>query len=367
MAVVDVEAGRRAVAARLAGLRDAWLSIVQVGVSAALAFLIAREVIGHATPFFAPIAAVLTLGLSVGQRGRRAAELAIGVALGIGVADLLVLVIGTGTWQLALIVSLAMAAGALTGGGILLINQAAVSAVLVATLPMTGDFSGARFIDALIGSGVALLANALLPSHPLRMVRREIEPLLDELAEIFGELAGALERRDHEAARHALARGRDSEPAIAAVRSSLTAASETTWLAPPRRSSRGHVSELSSSAVPIDYALRNSRVLARNVLRAIDLSEAVPLSAIRSLSGLEDATRAVNGFLWDPSRREEAERTAIAAARLATAALDDTTNLSVSAIVSQVRSIAVDLLRVVGLSDERAMQVVREVPGGSGS
>ena len=115
--MVDAQASRRAAAARLAGLRDAWLSIVQVGVSAALAFLIAREVVGHATPFFAPIAAVLTLGLSVGQRGRRAAELAIGVALGIGVADLLVLAIGTGTWQLALIVSLAMAAGALTGGG----------------------------------------------------------------------------------------------------------------------------------------------------------------------------------------------------------------------------------------------------------
>ncbi len=347
---------------RLQELRGNWLSIVQVGISAAIAFLIAKQVVGHATPFFAPIAAVLTLGLSVGQRGRRAIELAIGVALGIGVADLLVLAIGTGTWQLAVIVSLAMAAGALTGGGVLLVNQAAVSAVLVATLPTTAGFSGARFIDALIGSSVALLANALAPSHPLRMVRREIEPLLEELAEIFEQLAGALERRDRDAAESALARGRSSEDAISSVRSSLSAAAETTRLAPPRRGSRGFVSDLSSSAVPIDYALRNSRVLARNVLRALDLHEATPLSAIRSLAQLGAATREVNRFLWDASHREEAERAAVRAAQLATAALEDTTNLSVSAIVSQVRSIAVDLLRVTGVSDADAIEAVRRAP-----
>jgi len=350
------------IADRFADLRGNWLSIVQVGVSAAVAFLIAREVVGHTTPFFAPIAAVLTLGLSVGQRGRRAVELAIGVALGIGIADLLVLVIGTGTWQLAVIVSLAMAAGALTGGGVLLVNQAAVSAVLVATLPTTGGFSGARFIDALIGSSVALLANALTPSHPLRMVRREIEPLLEELAEIFEQLAGALERRDRDAAEAALARGRSSEDAISSVRSSLTAAAETTRLAPPRRGARRYVSDLSSSAVPIDYALRNSRVLARNVLRALDLQEATPPSAIRSLAQLGVATREVNRFLWDPSHRDEAEGAAIRAAQLATAALEDTANLSVSAIVSQVRSIAVDLLRVTGVSDADAIEAVRRAP-----
>src|SRR4051812_49961318 len=34
------------------------------------AYLIATQVLGHARPFFAPVAAVITLGLTVAERGR---------------------------------------------------------------------------------------------------------------------------------------------------------------------------------------------------------------------------------------------------------------------------------------------------------
>ena len=68
--------------------------ILQVALSAGVAWLVATEVFGHDQAFFAPISAVIVLGLTVRQRGRRAFELALGVAIGIGIADLIVL--GTG-------------------------------------------------------------------------------------------------------------------------------------------------------------------------------------------------------------------------------------------------------------------------------
>ena len=68
---------------RVERLRLAWRSIFQASVSAALAWLIATKVLGHPTPFFAPVSAIITLGITVGQRGQRAAEVALGVALGI--------------------------------------------------------------------------------------------------------------------------------------------------------------------------------------------------------------------------------------------------------------------------------------------
>ena len=74
--------------------------ILQTAVAASLAWLVATELVGHDQPFFAPISAVVTLGLTVGERRRRAVELAIGVAVGIAIADLLVAPIGTGTWQI---------------------------------------------------------------------------------------------------------------------------------------------------------------------------------------------------------------------------------------------------------------------------
>ena len=56
-----------------------------------IAWLLATEVVGHTTPFFAPVSAIITLGLTQGERGRRAVEVVLGVTLGIAVADLLVI------------------------------------------------------------------------------------------------------------------------------------------------------------------------------------------------------------------------------------------------------------------------------------
>src|SRR4051795_13611627 len=101
---------RTSMRTRFDRLRVAWRSIVPASVAATGAYLIATEVVGHSQPFFAPVSAIITLGITVGQRGRRAFELAIGVAVGIAVADLLVLLVGPGALSLAIIVPLTMGA-----------------------------------------------------------------------------------------------------------------------------------------------------------------------------------------------------------------------------------------------------------------
>ena len=81
----------------------------------------------------------------------------IGVAVGILVADVLVFLIGTGTWQIGVVTALAMGAALLLGGGPLLVSQAATSAVLVSTIQVPEDgISLARFLDALFGGTIAL-------------------------------------------------------------------------------------------------------------------------------------------------------------------------------------------------------------------
>ena len=55
------------------------------------AWFLAHDVVGHPQPFFAPIVAVVCLGTSYGQRLRRVAEVTIGVAIGVFLADLLLL------------------------------------------------------------------------------------------------------------------------------------------------------------------------------------------------------------------------------------------------------------------------------------
>ncbi len=141
--------------------------IVQAALAAGLSWLVAVHIIGHRVPFFAPVAAVVCLGITLGQRLRRAIELIVGVGLGVGVGDLLISAIGTGPWQIALVVALAMSIAVLLDGGAVITVQAAVSAILVATLYLPGDTSGVdRLVDGLIGGATGLLVVGVFPRSP---------------------------------------------------------------------------------------------------------------------------------------------------------------------------------------------------------
>jgi uncharacterized membrane protein YgaE (UPF0421/DUF939 family) len=351
---------RRGVDQRVGALRFALWRILQVCVAAGLAWLIATEVFGHEQPFFAPIAVVLVLGLAIERRGRRAYEVALGVALGIGIADLIVVATGTGAWQLILVVGLAMAAAVLSGGGVLLVNQAAVSAVLVATLatPDVAD-SVNRFVDALIGGSIALAANALTPVDPVRLVRRHLEPLLARLSGTLIDIADGLEHSSKEEMVAALERARSLDPAVREMMIAVEAGLETISLSPIRRRSRGRVDQLAAAAEPIDLMIRNTRVLARAGVRAVDLDEHVPPLATEAIRDLAAAVRSLDQHLGGAPRHSATRAAALKAAASAGAALDETSNLAVSVIIAQVRATATDLLIGLGMSQDEAIEEVR--------
>src|SRR4029079_5695208 len=115
--------GKVSVRSRFARVGAKRWQIAQCAVAAGVAWLIAAELLGHQTPFFAPIAAVVSLGTSYGQRLRRVVEVTLGVAIGVFVGDLIVAQLGSGWWQLTLIVALAMSTAFLLDGGQLFVTQ----------------------------------------------------------------------------------------------------------------------------------------------------------------------------------------------------------------------------------------------------
>jgi uncharacterized membrane protein YgaE (UPF0421/DUF939 family) len=358
------ERSRLSLRDRLERLRTTWLSLVQAALGAGLAWMLAREVVGHPQPFFAPIAAILTLGLAYGERGRRAMQIAGGVTLGIAVADLLVVLIGPGTLQLVVVVLLAMAVAVVLGGQQMVVNQAAVSAVLVVALqPPTVELSFARSLDAAVGCAVALaLSFLVLPTDPLALVRREAEPLLHELAAVLEDVAHALERRDAAAAHAALERARAVDAYEQRLAEALAAGQEAAVAAPPRRRARGRLALYAEAAGQLDLAVRNVRVLARGAIRALDVDDNVPPAVPEALRDLAEAVRELGVVLAGSGGDAEHDptRPAVRAAARATAVLEQTANLSVSVIVGQVRSTAVDLLRSTGMPVEEAQRRVRE-------
>ncbi|BFU42050.1 FUSC family protein [Krasilnikovia sp. MM14-A1004] len=348
-------------------VRQGFFLAVQAGVAAGLAWYLAHDVIGRTNPFFAPIAAVITLASSVGQRVRRTAELVVGVAIGIGVGDAIILLIGTGPWQIGLVVTLAIVVATAVGGGPPLVVQSASSAVLVATLTSTTGVPWTRFVDALVGGAVGLaVMTVLLPLNPLTIVRHAAEPALRSLGDGLRTVAQGLAERDEDRILAVLDELRAAETTFADYAAAAKAARENVAFAPARWRVRGALALYVDGADQVTYALRNVRVLIRRVLTALDDDEPVPAVLPASIELL---AQAVELLQQDWAKGEEpvaARERALRAAAESGRAYGEEVGFSGGVIVAQIRTTVTDLLRATGVEYGEAPRLVRRAAGWHG-
>jgi uncharacterized membrane protein YgaE (UPF0421/DUF939 family) len=328
-------------------LRPHLWPIAQTAGAAVLAWSLARLLVDDPVPAFAAIAAVISVGATYGQRPLRAVELTAGVVLGLSVAALLVELIGTGPLQIGLIVILAMvAAVALGGGRQLLISEAAVSGILVASLaPTSPSLFPDRPLEALLGGVVALVVSAVaFPPDPRVHLARAANALLVELSVVLDGLAGALEQRDAARAAAALQAARDLDPAVRALEEALAVARETSRFAPARRPARTAVERYAAVAPHVDHAVRNARVLARHVSRYVRTGRVTPGELPGAVRALREAVWELGAMVDEPARLQAVREATARATAAAAAAYERERDLGTAELVVQVRSTAVDLL-----------------------
>jgi hypothetical protein len=333
-------------------LRGRLLPILQTAAAAVMAWYLALLLLPVDRPLFAPIAAVVALGATHGQRGQRAMELVGGVVLGIAVADLIVQTIGTGPWQAGVMVVLAMTAAVALGGSELLVAESAVSAIIIATYEPGGPgLSPDRFLEGVIGGGVALTVSVLLfPPDPVLQVARALNVVFAGLGRTLGEVARALGETDTEAAERALASARGLDDDLRAARQELLDVRETTRFAPPRRGSRGQVSRFERSLPQLDFAVRDTRVWPATSCASRAGASPPRLSWPGAVEDLAEAVWEL-AAIYDDERREPGVRAiAIRAADRVTALAEGAPDLRIAEIVVQVRSLAVDLVRAADLA-----------------
>ena len=163
---------------------------LQAAAAAAAAWYVARDLLGHPQPFFAPIAAAVALSTSHVQRARRTGQMVVGVLLGIGVAELLHPLVGNGAMAIGVVVLvtllLAVAIGVgFVGEGMMFFNQAAASAILVIALHKAGT-GAERATDALVGGAAALIIGVgLFPADPLKLLWKAEREVLASLLHIL--------------------------------------------------------------------------------------------------------------------------------------------------------------------------------------
>ena len=330
-------------------LRGRLWPILQTAVAATAAWYVAVLILPDGRPSFASIAAVICLGASHGQRGSKALQLVAGVVLGITVASLLVSLVGAGPAQIGLLVVLAMGAAVLLGGGELLTAEAAVSAILIVSLdPGTSDgFTFNRILEGVIGGGVALAVSSLLfPANPVLGVARSAQALFAGLGSTLERLAAAVDARDASAASDALdaARALDFTEFTEAV----TLGRETARVSPRRRTVLAEIDRYATSFAQVDYALRDTRVLARVATRGLRSGAEVPESLAEGTRELARSVWSLAAAYDNPDESISAHAHALRAGSLAGEGSLE--------VMGQVRSIAVDLRRAADLVGDAAVE-----------
>ena len=348
---------------RLQRLRAAAPRIAVAALAATLSYFIAHKLLGHKSPFFAPISAVVVLGFTIGAQLQRALQLALGVAVGILAADLLVAVIGNGGWQIGVVVFAAMCLAVFAGGDQLAVRQAAAGGLLVSVAAIPGDPAGlSRFEDAAVGAAVALLFNfVIFPVNPLKMASRAVDPALNAIAEILDSVALALEKRDQEAALDALQEARKLEEHVGQVQATISTSGEMARLALIRRGQVETVDRYAHAVALLDRAQGDVVALAQGAHRAVEHGDRIPLEVVAGIRDLAACARHLGASFEDEGEQELARAAAVRAAAATTAGLDETRNLSVSLVVGQARMTAGDFLRAMGIEPQDARAALRQV------
>jgi uncharacterized membrane protein YgaE (UPF0421/DUF939 family) len=356
-----VERGRISLQARLDRLRSKSWQVGQCAVAAGVAWWAATVVLGHEHPYFAPIVALVSLGTSYGQRLRRVAEVTVGVAVGVFLGDLYTHLLGRGPWQITVMIGVAMVIALLLDASPLLVNQVAIQSLVVVTVLPNPDAAFLRWTDALMGGAVALLAASVVPAAPLRRPREQAALVVRKIGALLRASADSIVDGDVERARATLADARTTDTLVGELRAAAAEGLSVVASSPFRRRHRGGLRRLGDLVEPLDFALRNTRVLARRVAVANYRGEAIPgeyAVLLRDLAGLTDEMAAELAA----DRMATAVQESLIELGRRSSELRRTPSLSADVVLAQSRSLLADLLAVTGLDPLAATDLIPPRP-----
>lgn len=352
--------GARAPGVReLRGVATIVWPLLQATAAATLAWVIAKEGLGHEEPFFAPIAAVIALNTSLGERGLNALRLVQGVIVGIVAGELTLLAVGSGAGSLALAVFAAMTVARALGGVRIVIAQAAVGAILIIAL---GDAEAGpqRLIDALIGAGVALgFSQILFSPEPVALVRRAASDVLKQMAEGVELTARALEHDDAELGERAVSSLRDLHSRLIELRRVTQASGRVVRHSVAWRSRTAPVVRENENVGHLDLLGDSCLMLARTAMALGPVERRWLAPSVRVLAA---AMAELAGDLGDPATRQRAADHALELARRV-AGHDAPSQSPLAAAIVIVRVVAADVMVFAGVDPAQAADAVREGTG----
>lgn len=354
----------KSVQARVKRVRKRLLPIMQIGLASGFAYFLAHDLAGHPRPFFAPISVVIIIGMTGGDRVSKSVDMALGCILGVLVGDLIFYRLGDGGWQIAVIVAGSLLIASFFSSSVLVNNQAAIGAILIATImPPGAEVTGIdRTIDAIIGCVVAMATIALIPQAPMQSARAEVSKVLGIMSSVLDDVAEGMRDLNPAVIDEALELIRGTQTGIDDLAAAIKAGQETSLVSPFLWGTRRYINSLARVIPPVDNAVRTTRVLARRARVLADDHDSTTPAQIELLDSLSQVCLELSE-VYDVNSRV-AQATVIpqcvnelraAGQKAGMDLIPENGVLSAYAILAQTRSLIVDLLMVCGMSHESAL------------
>jgi len=343
----------------LTRVRRSLLGILQIVVAATGAYVFAEMVLGHPTPLLAATVTVSSLGLVRDARPIRVLETVIGMLVGILIAEVLLLVAGSGWWQLALALAITLIVARFLSAQAGFAIAAAIQSLIVMIIPGGSPFF--RFVDGIVGGVAALLVTALVPRSAVRTELREGHAVFAAVDSAAGALIQALRRGDRVRAERGLEKARELQPLFEEWRVALESGGAIARISPFLRRQRFELQRHERIRRSMDLAIRNLRVIARRVVYLCDDGVARPVAA-DLFADIMRAADVVAGSLDDIALEPIARESLLAiAARLDPRTIIPDAALGDQGLIAALRPLVVDLLTATGMPDAAARAAVPRI------
>ncbi|MHB1953163.1 MAG: FUSC family protein [Sulfobacillus sp.] len=258
------------------------LQVIKTGLASGLAWALAHSLLNSQRPYFAPLAAILSLQVTVKESVFRGLQRVVGVVAGILVALVAVHFLGISAWSIGLLVLLAMGIATRLQLGTQGIPQVAISALLVMTIGASvPGYALARVLDTILGAMVAIVVNALvIPPDFTDAAEQALTSLADSvsavLAGIRDDLADGL--NPTEANQH-LDRAREVDRALSQARHAIRQAEDGLQWNYLVRHRKTRLKRLRQAIMVLDHCVSQVRGIARTLFVTLNRDVTSPYGA----------------------------------------------------------------------------------------
>jgi uncharacterized membrane protein YgaE (UPF0421/DUF939 family) len=244
---------------------DSLPSIFQIVVAATAAYAFAHFLLGHKNPIFAVTVTIASLGFTRDARIRRVTQTAVGMVVGIALSEIMLLLVGAGVWQMAIVLLVALVSARFLSGTAAFALTVGSQAMLVYIMPAPDGGAFIRSLDGVIGGLTALIFTAFVPRDPMGSASKDAGKLFSVFLNAVDALDAAVRTADVKIADAALVRVRGSQPLVDNWRMSLDSAISVARISPFMRKHRDDLSDQVRLMRGMDLATRNLRVVVRRV------------------------------------------------------------------------------------------------------